>query len=113
MPRRRVEEPHTIGAAVVPLPPFSGLTQQQVRGITCVWDGVALTSETAIDLGTRTFNRLGNDVQWFPRGCRSCTTHAMTEAIHDHGPRCEQCTDDASQCSTRRTLEQIAREARR
>lgn len=103
----------TAVADLLPLPPLDGLTQQQVRGITCVWDGIALTPDTAIDLGERTMNRLGEPVRWFPRGCRRCTGEAAYRLLLEHAPLCEQCVDDSSNCPTGTGLNRLIREARR
>lgn len=98
---------------LLPLPSPSELTEQQVRGITCVWDGVALAPGTAVDLGTRTMKRLGSPVNWFPRACRSCAAEAALRALHEHAPSCEQCVDDAAGCPTGHALNRLVREGRR
>lgn len=97
--------------AVLPLPDYDSLSVQQVRGITCVWDGVALTADTAVDLGPRTVP--GHDELWFPRGCRLCTGRAAMQELTGHNQVCEQCVDDHTACSTGLGLVRAVREARR
>jgi hypothetical protein len=99
--------------ALLDLPPINSLSQDQVRGYTCVWDGIALTPSTAVDLGPRKFKRVGEPVSWFPRGCRSCTGTAAYRALLDHGPLCEQCVDNADHCQVGRGLRRLIREGRR
>ncbi|MFC9949181.1 hypothetical protein ACFVIN_01210 [Streptomyces prasinus] len=77
--------------AALPLPPLDGLSEAQVRGATCVWDGVALTSLTAVDLGPRPKRRPGGTYQWFPRGCRRCVGRRAYRYLFDHAPGCEHC----------------------
>ncbi|MFF2511684.1 hypothetical protein [Streptomyces sp. NPDC058086] len=95
------------------LPGLAKLTEQQVRGTTCVWDGVPLTSATAVDLGERAASRAGQPVRWFPRGCHPCTSKAALQALHKHAPTCEQCVDEAALCEVGRGLNRLMREARR
>lgn len=52
-----------------PLPPIADLSEQQVRGIACVYCGITLDNATAIDLGERPASRAGGRVRWFPRAC--------------------------------------------
>jgi hypothetical protein len=99
--------------AALPLPAYNGLSEQQVRGFTCVWDGVALSPGTAVDLGPRTFKRLGEPVQWFPRACRRCALAQAMQALVKHGQSCEQCVDDHTQCPPGLNLVRAVREARR
>lgn len=80
--------------ALLPLPAIADLSEQQVRGITCVWDGVALSPSTAVDLGPHTFKRLGEPVQWYPRACRQCMLHRF----YDHVDGCATCKTDAACC---------------
>lgn len=91
------------------LPPLDALSKQQVRGLMCVWDGVTLSAETAVDLGPR--EREGADgVLWFPRGCRSCTGKAAFQALLGHAPVCEQCVDNAADCEIGRGLYRLIRQ---
>jgi hypothetical protein len=82
------------------LPSLAGLTDEQVRGVACVWDGVVLTPATAVDLGKRTARRAGADVAWFPRACRSCVWLAAHTNLYTHRMACEQCVDNAAGCET-------------
>lgn len=97
--------------AALPLPPHDSLSTQQARGITCVWDGVALASDTAVDLGPRPVP--GRDELWFPRGCRPCIRQAAMHALTEHNQVCEQCVDDHTACPTGLSLVRAVREARR
>ncbi|MFD5670954.1 hypothetical protein [Streptomyces sp. NPDC127040] len=51
------------------LPPVSELSEQQVRGVACVYCGIHL-GPAAVDLGMRKAGRAGARVAWFPRACR-------------------------------------------
>lgn len=84
--------------ALLTLPDLDSLSEQQVRGAACVWDGIVLTAETAVDLGTRTAARAGQDVPWFPRACRGCVHTAARLQFVTHIPCCEQCADEVSEC---------------
>ena len=98
--------------ALLALPPVGGLTDQQIRGVTCVWDGIALAPGTAIDLGPRTLKRLDGTVQWFPRGCRRCTQAAVLRALHEHAPTCPECEADYRDCPVGHGLMMALRECR-
>lgn len=76
------------GLAALQLPSLDGLTEQQVRGITCVWDGIPLTTENAIDLGARTVD----GVQWFPRACPRCVGERALAALYEHCTVCDPCS---------------------
>jgi hypothetical protein len=97
---------------LLPLPSLDHLVEQQVRGYVCVWGGEQLANETAVNLGPRTKKRLGGTYQIFPRACPACTRDAAARVLRVHRGSCEQCTDDASVCSTRAALEQLARDGR-
>ncbi len=101
-----------VTAALLELPPFNSLSAQQVRGLVCVWGGEGLSSGPAVGLGTRTFNRLGTRVAWFPRGCPRCVHEAAIRALRDHQGMCEQCVDDTAVCDTRTALTARAEEHR-
>ncbi|MEF9903658.1 hypothetical protein [Streptomyces sp. P9-A2] len=77
--------------AALTLPDLDGLTQAQVRGATCVWDGIALTSLTAVNLGPRKKKWLDSTYDWFPRGCRRCVGRRAYRYLFDHAPGCEHC----------------------
>jgi hypothetical protein len=98
--------------ALLPLPSLDGLTEPQVRGTACVWDGVPLLRVAAVNLGPRPKKRLGQPWQWFPQACPRCVREAAIRALREHHGMCEQCTDDATICRIRRALEQLAREGR-
>ncbi|MGW4516429.1 hypothetical protein ACWEO4_31580 [Streptomyces sp. NPDC004393] len=91
------------------LPPLEVLPDARARGAECVWGGEPLSTATAIDLGERETE----GGHWFPRACRPCTRRAVLAARNDHPGRCEQCTDDATICETRRALHALALELRR
>ncbi|MGW0996415.1 hypothetical protein [Streptomyces sp. NPDC002520] len=99
--------------AALPLPAYNSLSQAQTRGITCVWDGVAVTPGTAVDLGPRTFRRLGEPVQWFPRACKPCAQQQAMDTLMQHTQTCEQCVDDHTQCPIGLGLVRAVRRARR
>jgi len=86
------------------LPDINGLSEAQVRGVTCVWDGIALTPETAVDLGPRPRDG-GPD--WFPRGCKRCTGEAAHRLLLAHAPRC----DVYPSCPTAVAAQRLMREA--
>lgn len=50
------------------LPPIGSLTQRQQRGMDCLWCGIALTTETAVDLDAQPL-RIWK-THWYPRACR-------------------------------------------
>ncbi|MFG2638557.1 hypothetical protein ACGFX8_33015 [Streptomyces sp. NPDC048362] len=99
--------------AALPLPEVNSLSQGQVRGIACVWDGVPLRTATAVDLGERRVRWSGTRTSWFPRACRPCAERQALAAVLEHGQVCEQCTDDHTRCETGLTLVRAVREARR
>ncbi|MCW7945149.1 hypothetical protein AAW14_24835 [Streptomyces hygroscopicus] len=102
------------GAAIdlLVLPDLATLSEEQVRGITCVWDGVALRAGAAVDLGPRTAGRAGADVQWFPRGCRHCAGQRAYHALFDHASECEHCLKQPTGCAIGDELRRLARGAR-
>ncbi|AOR29786.1 hypothetical protein BFF78_00580 [Streptomyces fodineus] len=91
------------------LPPLEVLPDARARGAECVWGGEPLSTATAIDLG----ERKTDGGHWFPRACRTCTRRAVLAARTSHPGMCEQCTDDATLCETRRALHVLALELRR
>ncbi|MGV9755448.1 hypothetical protein ACWDUC_06370 [Streptomyces tricolor] len=103
----------TAALDLLPLPEFHTLSQDQVRGATCVWDGVGLSSATAIDLGERKLKRVGGRVSWFPRACRRCALEQAMNTLVAHSQTCEQCVDDSNLCPTGSGLVRAVREARR
>lgn len=97
---------------ILPLPPLAGLSEYQVRGITCVWDGIALTPATAVDLGPRRIRHLDGSMRWFPRGCRNCTQAAALRALHEHAMVCPTCDSDYPACPVGLGLNRLIRECR-
>lgn len=95
--------------ALLPLPSLDGLSEQQVRGKACLWCGVTLAAETAVDLGPRVTKRAGSEVRWFPRGCRKDTARQAMTALYDHAPQCEQCVDRPEGCETGAGLRRLTR----
>ena len=98
------------GLALFTLPSLAGMSEGQVRGADCVWDGITLTPATAVDLGKRTARRAGADVNWFPRACRSCVWLAAHTNLYTHRMTCEQCVDNAAECETGAALLGLMRE---
>lgn len=113
MQQGTAHRPPTAVVELLVLPPLAGLSEHQVRGMTCVWDGVALATGTAVDLGAQTTSRAGQPLQWFPRACPACITDRGRRALYAHAPFCEQCVDEADKCETGRGLYRLMREARR
>ncbi|MGW7786125.1 hypothetical protein [Streptomyces tricolor] len=109
--------PETMSAtqalAMLPLPEFHTLSQDQTRGITCAFDGVGLSPATAVSLGERSLRRVGGRVSWFPRACRRCALEQAMNALVAHSQTCEQCVDDSNLCPTGSGLVRAVREARR
>ncbi|OYP16979.1 hypothetical protein CFC35_22765 [Streptomyces sp. FBKL.4005] len=99
--------------ALLPLPELHTLSQDQVRGTTCVWDGVGLSPEIAVDLGERKLRRVDGRVSWFPRACRRCALERAMHALVEHSQSCEQCVDDQNVCALGAGLVRAVREARR
>lgn len=97
------------GLAALQLPSLDGLTEQQVRGVTCVWDGIVLTPETAVDLGPRPQRRLDGHYQWFPRACLGCVSERALAALHDHCVNCDQCSQKVPghACTTGAELQRL------
>lgn len=98
--------------SLLALPPIDGLSENQVRGITCVWDGIALTPATAVDLGPRRIRHLDGTQRWFPRGCHQCTQVAALRMLHEHAMVCPRCQDDYPTCSIGLGLNRLLRECR-
>lgn len=97
--------------AALALPALDGLTEAQVRGMTCVWDGIALAPATAVDLGPRKKKRLDGEYDWFPRGCRRCVAERVWAWFFSHTDECGQCQKDAS-CPFSVAVQRIMREVR-
>ncbi|MGW4602752.1 hypothetical protein ACWENS_05680 [Streptomyces sp. NPDC004532] len=92
---------------------MGNLSEAQQRGADCVWCGVPLTAETAVDLGERRVRVLDEHVTVFPRGCRRDAAANAYRALFDHAPYCEQCVDAPDRCDTGMALRRLMREGRR
>ncbi|MFD5491661.1 hypothetical protein ACFWH4_01635 [Streptomyces sp. NPDC127091] len=77
--------------AALTLPALDDLTEAQVRGATCVWDGIPLTLTTAVNLGPRKKKRPGGTYDWFPRSCKRCAGEKAYIALFIHGRDCADC----------------------
>lgn len=95
------------------LPDLDGLSEQQIRGTACVWDGITLTPATAVSLGIQAASRAGAPVSWYPRACRRCVAEHAYRAILDHTRDCTRCVDEPALCETGRALNRLVRENRR
>jgi hypothetical protein len=80
--------------AILAFPSIDGLTEDQVRGFTCVWDSSEkpLTKDAAVDLGPRRIKRLDGECDWHPRGCPEHVARAAYEKLFGH------CMEDCEQC---------------
>ncbi|GAA3099213.1 hypothetical protein ACFQ0X_08180 [Streptomyces rectiviolaceus] len=95
------------------VPPVGGLSVAQTCGRACVWCAVVLTTENAVELGTRSERRFDTDFIWFPRGCRFCAEPRAYRALLDHIQSCEQCADETGRCTEGHALRQRLKEVRR
>lgn len=92
--------------AMLPMP--GHLSDQQRQGHVCVYDGDVLTTETAVDLGTRK-DAEGRLI--FPRACRASAGNAAAGFLFDHssGPdACQECQKHPI-CALGRALNRIIR----
>ncbi|TGB09782.1 hypothetical protein [Streptomyces sp. MZ04] len=96
-----------------PVPPVEGLSVAQTCGRACVWCAVTLTTENAVELGTRSEQRFDTDFVWFPRSCRLCAEPHAYRALLDHIQNCEQCADETARCVEGHALRQTLKEVRR
>lgn len=100
--------------ALLPLPSMEQLTEQQVRGFTCVWDEAPLTAAIAVALGERSAWRAGDRVPWYPRACRGCVFAAAMAKLFAHAPGCPTCcNEETAPCRYARSLYWLVREFRR
>jgi hypothetical protein len=108
-------QPRTIDAiALLTIPRLDSLTEDQVRGITCIWDGVRLTSRIAVDLGSRKAQRAGQPVSWYPRACRSCVGVAALAQLGIHSTECPTCQPgEDARCATGGPLYHLVTEYQR
>lgn len=100
--------------ALLTLPALDGLSERQLRGAACVWNGVALSPATAVDLGAHTAARADDPAPRYLRACRHCVAHQAHRALLDHGSTCELCAlhETAGQCAIGRGLYRLVREYR-
>lgn len=89
------------------LPDVAGLSDHQVRGKACVWCGITLAPDTAVDLGPRRIRILDRHVTTYPRGCRTCVAERLPAAQQAHAAGCEQCADAPGVCETARALRHL------
>lgn len=113
-------ETHTSQAStsaldLLAIPDIAGLSEHQVRGMACVWDGITLTSATAVDLGVQSASRAGQPVSWYPRACRGCVALQAHRALLTHATTCRECAreDTAPACELGRGLYRLVRKYRR
>lgn len=99
--------------SLLPLPAFDGLTEAQVRGQCCVFDGAPLSGPTTVDLGERTYRSVGEHATWRPRACRWCAEQRALDALVEHSHACQQCKQDHTKCPTGLGLVRAVREASR
>lgn len=92
--------------ALLPIPPLDDLSEQQVRGTACVWDGKHLSPGNAVDLGPRIGRRAGQPFRWFPRACGLCVSTQALRAVYEHVDDCEPCrtSKEGTNCDTGRAL---------
>ncbi|MFF1694938.1 hypothetical protein ACFVXC_15090 [Streptomyces sp. NPDC058257] len=81
----------------------------QTCGRVCVFCAVALSTETAVELGSRT----DVDFTWFPRSCRLCVVRPAYRAVLDHTQQCMQCADNPALCADGYALRHALNEVRR
>jgi hypothetical protein len=81
---------------------IEGLSEQQRRGIICVYDGIALDT-TAVDLGQRPHGQ----IQVFPRACPRCVADQAAETAGAHAAICESCVDTPAGCETVAALRRL------
>ncbi|MFJ8049324.1 hypothetical protein [Streptomyces luteogriseus] len=86
--------PVELALALLEVPSLDDLTEEQVRGFTCVWDGdeKPLDEEGAVALGARPKKRLDGKYDLHPRGCPEHVAHAAYEALFRH------CMEDCEAC---------------
>ena len=96
---------HEVPVAILDLlrlPDPETLTDDQLRGATCVWCDQRLNAELAVDLGERT-----EPIRWFPRGGRDCAAKQALLGLFDHTPHCEPCRNEAPGCDVGRGLNRL------
>lgn len=103
------------------LPSVGSLTDQQLRGWSCVWCGTGLTVGTGISLGDRRHRpERGAAYWWFPRACAEAAECARREcrsadpgyrALLDHTLNCTTC-QTGGRCRSASELRLAWQEAR-
>lgn len=81
---------------------IEGLSEQQRRGVICVYDGIALGPD-AVDLGQRPHR----GITVFPRACPRCVAHQAVETAGAHAAICEACVDTPVGCETVAALRRL------
>ncbi|GAA1925953.1 hypothetical protein GCM10009837_59190 [Streptomyces durmitorensis] len=99
----------TLRTQPVEVPDPATLSVAQTCGRACVWCAVTLSTETAIELGSRS----QGGFTWFPRSCRLCAVVAAHKAHLEHSLKCLRCYDNPARCSDGQELRQTLKEARR
>lgn len=96
--------------ALLPLPEH--LSDAQRDGHVCVYDGDALTAQTAVDLGARTLD--GRTA--FPRACHTAVNRAALGVLFDHcsgteeREACQECKErEPDMCEIARALNRLIR----
>lgn len=89
--------PETLALALLALPSPDQLTEDQVRGRTCVWDDTEapLTDEAGVGLGPRRMRRLDGHYAWHPRACPEHLGQEALLALFRH------CMRDCPECGAR------------
>lgn len=110
----RTNQASTSVLDLLTIPGIAGLSEHQVRGMACVWDGISLTSATAVDLGVHSASRAGEPVSWNPRACRGCVASQAHRALLTHATTCTACAreETAGACEAGRGLYRLVREYR-
>ncbi|MEU0018064.1 hypothetical protein ABZ173_10375 [Streptomyces rochei] len=101
-----------LGALALPDP--DTLTEDQRRGIVCVWGSDRLDTVTAVDLGVQDDEGARC---WFPRACPACTADRAHRALLDHASDCTDCRrvpapGEPTVCEVARVLTRLVRGGR-
>jgi hypothetical protein len=102
--------------ALLPVPDWADLSEQQGRGTACAWCGIILSTATAVDLGVRRIRVLDGHLNTYPRACRTCMRAKVQDAAAQHPGMCEHCAtvttsfDAATACDTAQALHQLVLE---
>lgn len=86
--------PEELALGLLEVPSLDDLTEEQVRGFTCIWDGdeKPLSEEDAVPLGARRKKRLDGEYDVHPRGCPEHVAREAYEALFRH------CMEDCGAC---------------